>query len=121
MRKAYGALLDLRERRLAFETVLDDYGKSLPDAKGLSSSVRRRLGQQALWAAGRAYDRGGTERRDVNELMEFALDCWPAVSGLSLYRTLQSGNGIGPRGMSYMLAQKTRWWLRRRSWKYRGI
>jgi glycosyltransferase involved in cell wall biosynthesis len=121
MRKAYSALLDLRERRLVFEIVLDQYGKRLPDAKGLSSTVRRRLGEQALWAAGRAYDRGGTEQREVGELMAFASDCWPAVSRLSLYRALQSGSGIGPRGMSYMLAQKGQWWLRRRSWKYRGI
>jgi hypothetical protein len=121
MRKAYGALRDLRERRLVFETVLDQYGKRLPDAKGLSSTVRRKLGREALWAAGRAYDQGDTEQTAVDELMAFALDCWPAVSRLPLYRTLQSRNGIGPRGMSYMLAQKVQWWLRRRSWKYRGV
>lgn len=121
MRKAYGALRDLRERRLVFETVLDQYGKRLPDAKTLSSTVRRKLGREALWAAGRVYDQGSTEQPEVDEIMAFALDCWPAVSRLPLYRTLQSRNGIGPRGKSYMLAQKAEWWLRRRSWKYRGV
>ena len=36
MRKGYSRLMDLRERRLVFETVLDRYGETLPDAKGLS-------------------------------------------------------------------------------------
>jgi glycosyltransferase involved in cell wall biosynthesis len=121
MRKAYGALRDLRERRLVFEMVLDRYGKRLPDATGLSGMVHRKLGREALWAAGRAYDRGGTEQPEVSELLAFAFDCCPEVSKLPLYRTLQSGNGIGPRGMSYMFEQKVRWWLRRRSWKYRGF
>jgi glycosyltransferase involved in cell wall biosynthesis len=120
MRKAYGALRDLRERRLVFETVLERYSKTLPPAKGLSGIVRRKLSREALWAAGRAYDHGATEQSDVDELMAFAFDCWPGVSRLPLYRTLQSRNGIGPRGMSYMFAQKGQWWLRRRSWKYRG-
>ena len=120
MRKAYSALLDLRERRLVFEMVLDRYGERLPDAKGLSGIVRRNLGREALWAAGRAYDQGGTEQPDVDELMAFAVDCWPGVSRLPLYRTLQSRRRIGPRGLYYMLNQKGQWWLRRRSWKYQG-
>jgi hypothetical protein len=61
------------------------------------------------------------EERDVDELVAFASDCWPEVSRLPLYRTLQSHKHIGPRGMYYMLDQKGQWWLRRRSWKYRGF
>jgi hypothetical protein len=38
-----------------------------------------------------------------------------------MYRTLQSRKRIGPRGMYYMLNQKAQWWLRRRSWRYRGF
>jgi hypothetical protein len=53
--------------------------------------------------------------------MDFAFDCWPEVSRLPLYRTLQSHKRIGPRGMYYMLNNKGQWWLRRRSWMYRGI
>ena len=56
----------------------------------------------------------------VDELVAFASDCWPEVSGLSLYRTLQARKRIGPRGMYYMLNHKGHWWLRRRGWKFRG-
>jgi glycosyltransferase involved in cell wall biosynthesis len=135
MRKGYSTLMDLRERRSVYEAVLDRYGERMPDAQHLSYVVHRKLGREALWTAGRAYDRAGVQRTElgqrflgvgakqegeVGELMAFALECWPEVSRLPLYRTLQSRKGLGPRAMSYMLTQKAEWWLRRRSWKYRG-
>jgi hypothetical protein len=120
MRKAYGALLDLRERRSVYETVLDRYGERLPGAEGLSDMVHRKLGREALSAAGRVYGLGRSEQAYVDELLAFAVDCSPDVSGQPLYRTMQSRKLIGPRGMYYLLDHKGRWWLRRRSWKYRG-
>ena len=57
MRKAFSALMDLRERRSVFEMVLDRYGERLPDAKRMSDLVHRALAREALWAAGREYDR----------------------------------------------------------------
>jgi hypothetical protein len=138
MHTAVSTLMDLRQRRAVFEVVLDRYGDRLPDTKRLSDIAHRALAREALWAAGRVYDRGRIrqtelgrrflgagadleEERDVDELVAFAFDCWPEVSGLPLYRTLRSGKHIGPRGMYYMLSQKGHWWLRRRSWKYRGF
>jgi glycosyltransferase involved in cell wall biosynthesis len=137
MSKGVTTLMDLRQRRSVFEVALDRYGERLSDAKRLSDIVHRKLGQEALWAAGRVYDRGSLRRtelgrrllgaganeeeRDVDELLAFASDCWPWVSRLALYRTLQSRKRIGPRGVFYMLDQKGRWWLRRRGWKYRGF
>jgi glycosyltransferase involved in cell wall biosynthesis len=139
MSKAVSALMDLRQRRSVFEIVLDRHGERLPDAKQLSDVVHRQLGKEALWAAGRVYDRGrmrhtqlarrllgagaatNEEERDVDELVAFAFDCWPEVSRLPLYRTVQFHKRIGPSGMYYLLDRKARWWLRRRSWKYRGL
>lgn len=138
MSRAVSTLMDLRQRRAVFEVVLDRCGEGFPDAKRLSHIAHRQLSREALWAAGRVYDRGrlrqtqlarrllgaGTatneEERDVGELMAFAFDCWPEVGRLPLYRTVQSGKHIGPRGTYYMLNHKAQWWLRRRSWKYRG-
>jgi glycosyltransferase involved in cell wall biosynthesis len=137
MSKAVSALMDLRQRRSVFEVALDRYGEKLSDTKRLSDVVHRQLGREALWAAGRVYDRGrirrtelarrflgagvNEEERDVDELVSFAFDCWPEVSRLPLYRTLESRKRIGPRGLYYMLNQKGEWWLRRRSWVYRGF
>jgi glycosyltransferase involved in cell wall biosynthesis len=138
MSKSVTALMDLRQRRSIFESILDRYGERLADPKRLSDLVHRQLGREALWAAGRVHDRGlirqtelarrflgaGADVRetegDVDGLVAFAFDCWPEVSRFPLYRTLQAHKRIGPRGMYYMLNHKGQWWLRRRSWKYRG-
>jgi glycosyltransferase involved in cell wall biosynthesis len=138
MSKSVSPLMDLRQRRSVFDVVLDRCGERLPDVPRLRRIVHRQLAKEALWAAGRVYDRGRVRRtelgrrllgvgatieaeRDVDELVDFAFDCWPEVSRLPLYRSLRSHKRIGPRGMYFMLDNKGQWWLRRRSWKYRGI
>jgi len=137
MSKAVSALMDLLQRRFVVEVVLDRYGERLADTERLSDIVHRQLSREALWAAGRVYDRGrlrqtelgrrllgagaNEEERDIEELMALAVDCWPDVKRLPLYRTLQARKGLGPRDMQYLLSQKGQWWLRRRSWKYRGF
>ena len=120
MRKGFTTAMDLRERRLAFQTVLDRCGERLPDAKRMSRLMHRAMAREALWAAGREYHREGPGQASVDELMAFASDCWPEVSRLPLYRTLQARKRIGPRGAYYMLNHKGHWWLRRRGWRFRG-
>jgi glycosyltransferase involved in cell wall biosynthesis len=137
MSSAVTALMDLQQRRSVFEVVLERYGSRLVDTDRLSDMVHQQLAREALWAAGRVYDRGrlreselgrvlmggGTEEseRDVDQLLEFAADCWPEVKGARLYRTLKARRRLGPLEVPYLLNQKGRWWLRRRSWKYRGV
>ncbi len=129
MRKSFNVLMDLRERRLAYETALDRYGERLPGATRLTGVLHRKLGQEALWRAARAYDPNGTGQDVTDELVSFAVDCSPTVSKLPLYRALQMRKTIGPRMMlslqpfiqAGVFARKVQWWLRRRSWKWRGI
>ena len=137
MSKSVTALMDLSQRRSVFEVVLDRYSDSLSDPKQLSDIVHRKLAREALWAAGRVYDRGtirrtelgwrllgvepNEEEADIDLLLAFALDCSPEVTKLPLYRTLESRKRIGPRGMYYLLNNKGQWWLRRQWWKYRGF
>jgi glycosyltransferase involved in cell wall biosynthesis len=121
MRKEFTAVMDLRERRLVYHAVLDRYSAKLSDARRLTDLVHRKLGEEALWAAGRAYDRGVIGQNSVDQLMAFAVDCWPDVCRLPLYRILESHKRIGPRAMEFMFAHKALWWLRRRSWKLRGF
>jgi glycosyltransferase involved in cell wall biosynthesis len=136
MSKAVTALMDLRQRRLVFEVVLDRYGARLPDTQLLSETVHQRLSREALWAAGRVYDRGsvrsseigrrllgagrGEDDQDVEALLDFAADCWPQVRHLPLYRSLETRRRLGPREVRYLLNEKGQWWLRRRSWVYQG-
>jgi glycosyltransferase involved in cell wall biosynthesis len=137
MRKAVTSLLDLRQRRSVFELVLSRYGERIVNPSRLDDMVHRQLAREALWAAGRVYDRGsfresevgrrllggGTheDADDVDGLLSFAVECWPEVKRLRLYRTISSGARVGPLEIQYLLNQKAQWWLRRRSWKYRGV
>jgi glycosyltransferase involved in cell wall biosynthesis len=137
MSKSVTALMDLRQRRSVFEVVLERYGDRLADTDRLSDVVHRQLSREALWAAGRVYDRGRLreselgrklmgggsqeDEEDVDELLAFAADCWAGVEGIRLYRTLNARRRLGPLEIRYLLNQKGQWWLRRRSWKYRGF
>jgi glycosyltransferase involved in cell wall biosynthesis len=136
MSKTVTALMDLRQRRDVFETVLERYGDELTGTDRLSAMVHRQLSREALWAAGRVYDRGRLREsdlgrrfmgggsyeneQDVDELLAFAADCWPGVQEQRLFRTLKARKRLGPLEIQYLLNQKGQWWLRRRSWKYRG-
>ena len=121
-------LIDLRQRRLAYEVVLERCGYLLKDPDRLSAIVHRKIAWEALWSAARAYDRGRTRQTPVDELVAFALDCWPAATGLPVYRALQLRRRIGPTAMPYLQpfvlsavlrkAQNWWWW---ESWKRRGL
>lgn len=120
MRKGFNALMDLRERRLVFETVLERDRDRLAGADQMAETMRRQLARQALWEAARAYGYGRTERDYVREVVSFALDCWPGADSLPVCQTIRSGAHLGPRSLAYMGDQKLRWWLRRRRWRLRG-
>lgn len=128
MRKSFDTTRDLRQKRAAFETTLSHYGATLSDARRLSDDVHRKLSRQALRALLDGMDRGVVDDRDVEELLAFALDCWPRAGSLAAYRAVQARRRLGPsvtRAMQPLnaapLARKASGWLLRRSWKYRGI
>jgi len=103
MSNAYAAALpSLRERRRAFEVLLEHAGDRLADAAQLSDTVHRQLARQALSAVAHAYDSGRTGQVPVEELIEFAFDCWPAASRLNSYRALQLRRRIGPTLTPYL-------------------
>jgi glycosyltransferase involved in cell wall biosynthesis len=128
MTKSRTPLVDLHQRRLAYEIMLERCAEQLPDAARLSSLVRRRLAREALWYAARAYDRGRTHSTSVAELVAFAFDCWPEADKLVMYRSLRARQVIGPDIMPYLqpfilsaLARRAEDWWWRRHWKLRGF
>ncbi|GHI14976.1 hypothetical protein Scinn_44390 [Streptomyces virginiae] len=65
-----GQLDDLRQRLVAFDSVLDKCGDLLPGSDLLAVAARTRLARYALRRAYRAYDRGRTAVVPVDELVE---------------------------------------------------
>ncbi len=128
MSKSRTPLVNLRQRRLAYEAVLERCGDAIPDAARLSQTVHRRLAREALRHAARAYDRGRTSQIPVDELVEFAFDCWPEASELAEYKGLRMRKRIGPAAMPYLqplvlsaFVHKARDWWWWQSWRRRGI
>lgn len=128
MTKSRTHLVDLRQRRLAYEAVLERSGDRLPDCARMSEVVHRKLAWQALWLAARAYDRGRTRQTQVDELIAFALDCWPEAKALPIYRGLQLRELVGPRVMPYLqpfvlsaVGRKVQNWWWWQSWARRGL
>jgi glycosyltransferase involved in cell wall biosynthesis len=121
-------LVDLRQRRLAYESVIDRCGDQLPEAARLSDVVHRKLCWEALWSAARAYDRGRTQQTPVDELIAFALDCWPGARSLPIYWGLQLRERLGPRVMPCLqpfvwsaVGRKAQTWWWWHSWARRGL
>jgi hypothetical protein len=90
-----GLLLDLEERRAAFESVLTSGRGRLADADELLDVVRRRLAQQALDLACRAYERRHTGDMPVAALVDFAASTWPQASELPQWRALERRRAVG--------------------------
>jgi hypothetical protein len=121
-------LVDVQERKLAYDAALEQCADRLPDRAELSDAVHRSLSREALWAAARAYDRGRTEQTPVNELIAFAFECRPDAGRTLLYRALQLRQRIGPRAMPYLqpfvlsaVARKAHNWWWWQSWERRGL
>ncbi|WP_406832191.1 glycosyltransferase [Pedococcus sp. KACC 23699] len=136
MHQAVSPLMDLEQRKSVFDVCLKRYGDRLAERGVAAEAVKAQLAREALWAAGRVYQPGrlrrsrvghrllgagsGVETADVEGLTRFAADCWPEVKRLALYRIIEAQGRLGGREVGFMLGQKGRWWLRRRSWTYRG-
>ena len=128
MSKARDQLVNLRQRRLAYELLLERRADVLPDASALSAIVHRKLAKEALRIAARAYDRRRVGSTRVDDLEAFARDCWPETDRMPGYWGLQARKQIGPQAMPYLqpllvspMIHKARSWLWWQSWKRRGL
>jgi glycosyl transferase family 2 len=91
-------IVDLRERRTAFERFFAVAGERLAGREGMERAVRRRLARQALWQASRAYDRGEVEGPGavpVAALVDFARETCPEATRLREWQGLRLRRRIG--------------------------
>jgi hypothetical protein len=91
-RSAAIPIVDLSERRVAFDTFFASAGSVIRDADAMHALARRSLARQALWQASRALARGldrGSNAIPVDELEQFALETYPDARRLAEWRGLQ--------------------------------
>ena len=131
LRSAHSPIVDLRERRKAFDSFFASSAQRLENADALRAMAGRALARQALWRASRAYDRGLTEGPDalpVDELIAFALDVYPDARRLREWHGLQLRRRIGAgRSMLFLpfvatgAAHRVRGHVSQLRWRARGI
>lgn len=95
MRTQEGPLVDLRERRVGFDSFFIAAAGRFDRLDGLHAIAARTLARQALWRASRVIDRGAPDNRLVDELVDFALDTCADTGRLREWRGLRLRQRIG--------------------------
>ncbi len=86
---------DQRERVLAFRVLESRLAAAVPEFAIWFTSMRDRLGLEAIWLAADAFDAGDTER--VRECMAFAAEVHSSPRRTSAWRKLQVKRFLGRR------------------------
>lgn len=90
-------LADLKVRVLAFRYFIEAVGSTMPNAEQADLAWRTALADEALDEACRAYDRGRTERVDVEGYLAVARDLLPeGYEQRPLWRAHQRRVRVGP-------------------------
>jgi glycosyltransferase involved in cell wall biosynthesis len=130
MSKGYSGdrkVLDLGQRRAAFEAVLATQGHRIDDSAELERRMRRRLATDALYLAARVMDRSGSDAH-LSELVDFAEQTYAGTHELWQFRSLRVRQRLGPRWSRRLqlsapaaVVRRVRdkiWWA---SWRRRGV
>ncbi len=122
-------LVDLVDRRNAFDSFLARGGDRLGDAEALVARAKRALARQALWRASRTIDRGAAEQqRYVDQFIAFAVETHPGARRLPEWRGLALRRRLGPgRSRAFLpfaatgAAHRLSYHVLRMRWRLRGV
>jgi glycosyltransferase involved in cell wall biosynthesis len=121
-------LVDLRQRKSAYDALFATEGDRIDDAPALRRRADRAMAKEALWRACRAHERGRTDSVPVDDLEAFALASYDGATRLPEYWGLRWRRRAGPRAASLLQplmlsavhrkVRKTLWWRR---WARHGV
>jgi glycosyltransferase involved in cell wall biosynthesis len=121
-------IVDLRQRKAAYDVLFANYSDTIPDAEQLQQAANRKLAKEALWRACSAYHRSRTESTPVEELIAFARSTYQGVDTLPEYWGLKWRQRVGPTVCPYLqplmmsaVHRRISNWLWWKSWRFRGI
>lgn len=131
LRSQDGPMVDLRERRAAFDSFFAGAGGELEDAEAMRALAGRALARQALWQASRAIDRDlaeGPGALPVDEFVSFALGVCPDARRLKEWHGLRLRQRLGAgRSMWFFpfiatgAAHRVKGHASRLRWRLRGV
>ncbi len=121
-------LIDLQQRRAAFDAVFTAHGDRIADADSLWRRAGRQMAKEALWGACRTYERGRDNGVPETDLVDFARATYPGATRLPEYWGLLWRRKAGPRAARYLQplmisavhrrVRKELWWRR---WERQGV
>ncbi|HLM84750.1 MAG TPA: glycosyltransferase [Solirubrobacteraceae bacterium] len=127
MARSQSPLVELRERRAAYDSFFARCSSALEDPERLRTMVSRTFARQALWKASRAVDRGLGEEL-VAELTAFALEVYPNTGQLREWHGLRLRKRIGAgRSLVFLpfiatgVAHRLQLHAARTRWRFRGV
>lgn len=95
-------LVDLRQRKAAYDALFEAHGHLMPDAEALRRRAGRSMSREALWRACRAYERRRMDSTPVDELSAFARETYAGYTRLPEYWGLRWRELVGPRVAPYL-------------------
>jgi glycosyltransferase involved in cell wall biosynthesis len=95
-------LVDLRQRKAAYDALFATHADRIPDADRLRRRADRQLAKEALWGACRAHDRRRMHSVPVDDLVAFARSTYPEPARLPEYWGLRWRRLVGPAACPYL-------------------
>jgi glycosyltransferase involved in cell wall biosynthesis len=121
-------LIDIRQRKAAYDYLFATYGEMIPDGDYLQREANRKMAKEALWRVCSAYHRGRVDTTPVAELVDFARSAYAEFDRLPEYWGLRWRRYVGPEMCPYLqpimlsaMHRRVRDWLWWRNWKLRGV
>lgn len=121
-------IVDLRQRKAAYDALFDAHADRIPDARRLAARADRKLAKEALWRACRAYERRRMETTPITDLVAFARATYPHADHLPESWGLRWRSVAGPQVCPYLqpimvsaVHRRVRnelWWRR---WARQGV
>ena len=121
-------IVDLVQRKAAYDAIFDSLSSRIPDANRLRRQVNRNLAKEALWTACRAYDRRPIDTSAVVDLADFARSTYPETDRLPEHWGLRWRRRVGPQvcvtlrpfmvSAARRRVRTTLWWRR---WEQEGV
>ena len=95
-------LVDLRQRKAAYDALFAAHADRIPNAGRLAAMANREMAKQALWQACRAYERRRMDSTPIDELVEFAHATYPKADRLPEAFGLRWRRLVGPQVCPYL-------------------
>jgi glycosyltransferase involved in cell wall biosynthesis len=95
-------VVDLQQRKLAYDLFFERYGERVRDASKLHRLAERKIAKEALWRACRAHERRRMEITPIAELEALAAETSVGVRTLPEYWGLRWRRALGPKLTPYM-------------------